>query len=264
MNIYALMVIYNSSVESSSVYKVLKNTKNIRFVVCDNSIVENDNQGLVEKDGGIYIALKENGGLAKAYNCGIDRIRNMGAKKDDYVCIFDDDTVIEEGYFEELRELAAAKGEGIYLPLVMAGNQIMSPALLKGLYCKSLKDKTAVYGLEASKLTGINSGMAVKMRVYDDFRYDEAYFMDYIDHDFILKMREKNIYPSIMKSCLKQNFSAITDDMETAKRRFKRQKSDLRLFYGSRTCGMLVYYYVVWKKTLKLLIKYKSIKAVCG
>lgn len=257
MNIYALMVIYNRPVEESCVYRFLRKTEGIQVVVCDNSTMEQDNQTVVEQDGGFYIALTNNGGLARAYNAGIRRIFEKGGTARDFVCLFDDDSVLEENYFEALTESIYRDANEVFLPVVEDAQGIMSPAVLPHLYCRRIKSYGELLKTPRRKLTGINSGMAVKLSVFEDFSYDERYFMDYIDHDFILKMRRKKIYPKLMDTHIRQNFSADTDSAQEAVERFTRQRKDLRLFYDDKTFGRAAYTYVVCKKRLKMMKKYK-------
>lgn len=252
------MVIYNKNVEDSSVYNYLRQKEKVRVVVCDNSTVEQNNQEIVNRDNGWYVALPDNGGLAKAYNAGIRRIFSEGAAQEDYVVLFDDDSTLEENYFEILEEAIYRDASDIFLPVVEDGIGIMSPARLQELYCKRIRNQVELLKTPRKKLTGINSGMAVKLEIYKKFSYDEEFFMDYIDHDFILKMRKKGVFPKLMDTHIVQNFSAVTDTKEQAIDRFGRQRKDLQLFYNGKRFGTIVYNYVVIRKRLKLFLKYHS------
>lgn len=258
MKIYALMVIFNKKVNDSSVYQYLREKEQITVVVCDNSTVEQGNQEIVERGGGFYIGLPENEGLAKAYNAGIRKIFAEGGTDGDYVCLFDDDSRVEDNYFEALQESIYRDASDIFLPVVEDGNGIMSPAILPALYCKRIRNQAELLRTPRRKLTGINSGMAVRLSVYRNFSYNEEFFMDYIDHDFILRMRQNKIFPKLMDTHIWQDFSAETDGAQEALERFKRQRKDLRIFYGSRSFGMAAYVYVVVKKRLKMFVKYRK------
>lgn len=258
MKIYALMVIYNKSVSDSPVYRSLMADGDVHVIVCDNSTETNDNRKIVESDDGTYIKLNDNGGLAKAYNAGIRRIFELGGEDNDYVCIFDDDSIIESDYFAALRESIFRDENDIFLPVVEDDYGIMSPAELPALYCRRIKNADELLKTPRKKLTGINSGMAVRLRVYRNYSYDERFFMDYIDHNFILEMRKKKIYPKLMDAHMRQNFSAVTDNAQEAYERFKRQRLDLKLFYENKKFGKAAYFYVVIKKKIKLTLKHKK------
>lgn len=257
MQIFALMVVYNKSITESAVYQFLCKSPEVAVVVCDNSTVENENRTAAAQDGCHYIAMGANAGLAKAYNRGITKIFELGGQDKDYVCLFDDDSILEDNYFEALREGIFRDANKLYLPVVEDGNGIMSPAVLPLLYCRRIKSFEELLKTPRRKLTGINSGMAVQLAVYREFSYDERYFMDYIDHAFILKLRSKGIYPKLIDTHIRQNFSAVVDDDRTAIDRFRRQRRDLKVFYEGRPCKKMAYVYVVAKKRLKLLLKYR-------
>ena len=91
--------------------------------------------------------------------------------------------------------------------------------------------------------------------------YDEEMFLDYIDHKFIMDMRKQGIYPQSMNTCIYQNFSALENDKASEAMRFAIQKKDLRIFYRKH---ILLYYYVVIKKHIKLFIKYKDFSMLLG
>lgn len=260
MNIYALMVIYNKPLDDSATYQFLRKTKDINIIVCDNSTKDMDNEKTAHADNAEYIAMPDNGGLAKAYNAGIKKIFENGGEDGDYVCLFDDDSIPEDKFFDILKETIFRDAADIYLPVVEDDAGIMSPCILNKLYCKRIKNQAQLLKVPRTRLTGINSGMTVRLGLYRNFSYNERYFMDYIDHDFILKMRRRKIYPKLMDAHIRQNFSAFTDSAKGAVQRFARQRKDLKIFYGTERFGKAAYCYVVCKKRLKLALKYKSFK----
>ncbi|MCM1466645.1 MAG: glycosyltransferase [Alistipes sp.] len=253
MKIYGIMVIYNKSLKKAAAYESLIQS-GIPLVICDNSTKESDNRELAEQNGSIYISMNGNQGLSKAYNRAISYIRDkLGPGKEDYVCFFDDDTIIPDEYFDRLKE----QDGGIVLPIVKDRAGIMSPVRLNNKIVTRFPDKNAVFHAKRECLSGINSGMAVRMEIFGEFRYNEEMFLDYIDHMFIMEMRKQKIYPQVCDVELEQNFSALEDNKETAARRFALQKKDLRIFYGNAKAG---YWFVVCKKHIKLAVKYRDLR----
>lgn len=257
VKIYAIMVIYNKELKEAPAYSSLKELKEA-LVVCDNSTEEYHNGAVAESDMVSYISMDGNKGLSYAYNRGIEYIFKTYSPKDsDYICIFDDDTVVGADYFTEL----AGDLGGIMLPVVKDKLGIMSPVCMKGLIARRIKTADECRRHRTSELSGINSGMAVKAGIYRNYRYDEEMFLDYIDHKFIMDMRRRGIYPQIMNTCIKQDFSATQDDRASELARFAIQKRDLRIFYRKHK---LLYYYVVIKKHIKLFIKYRDFSMLLG
>lgn len=129
-----------------------------------------------------------NKGLACAYNKAIDMIKDkLSPKKDDYVCLFDDDTEIPLQYPNEIK----SRREPILLPIVSDGTGIMSPCLMKNKIVKRFNSVVDAMKADPKQITGINSCMAVRWDCYDNYRYDETMFLDYIDHTFIYDMRKR-------------------------------------------------------------------------
>lgn len=252
MKIYGIMVIYNRFLNETRAFRQLVHS-GITLIVCDNSTNNMNNGQTAEQNGAVYLSMHGNQGLSKAYNRAIAYILDVfQPQDDDRVCLFDDDTFIPAEYFDRMRE----QNGDILLPIVKDTKGIMSPVQLKSRIVTRFKNKEAVLAAKRTCLSGINSGMAVRVKIFRDFRYNEEMFLDYIDHMFIMDMREKNIYPHVLDVELSQKFSAVEDDKETARRRFKMQKRDLRLFYEN---AQVRYWYVVLKKHLKLALKYRDL-----
>ena len=133
----------------------------------------------------------------------------------------------------------------------------MSPVKMSDKIVTRFKDKESALHAKREWLSGINSGMAVRMKIFRNFRYNEEMFLDYIDHMFIMEMRKRNIYPQVCDIEMEQYFSAIEDDKQTAARRFVMQKKDLRIFYGN---AKVRYWFVVFKKHIKLVVKYRDVR----
>lgn len=252
MRIYGIMVIYNRFLSENRAFEQLINS-GITLIVCDNSTSETNNGQTAAQNGAVYLPMHGNQGLSKAYNRALVYILEvLQPQDDDRVCFFDDDTLIPADYFDRIRE----QNEDILLPIVKDGKGIMSPVQLGNKIVTRFKNKQAALCANRTCLSGINSGMAVRLKIFRDFRYNEEMFLDYIDHMFIMEMRERKIYPYVLNVELYQRFSAVEDDKETARIRFKMQKKDLRIFYGTARGK---YWYVVLKKHIKLAVKYRDL-----
>lgn len=246
-NIYALIVIYNKNCKDSITYNCLKAIKGMNIIVCDNSDSEFNNSTVV-LDGNKYISLQGNKGLSKAYNAAISMIKN----EDGYICLFDDDTTVSSDYFDELNTLIKNNTSDIYLPIVLNNKGIMSPVQLNKYHVKRFDD---ISDIKYEYLAGINSGMAINLKLFKDYQYDENMFLDYIDYNFILDLRKRNAKIHVMNTEIYQSFSVETNNIFSAKKRFKIKKKDLRYFY--KDC-LLYYFYLITKLKLGLLLKYKS------
>ena len=218
-NFFAVMVICNKKIGDSATYQSLESCPEINLTVCDNSTEDYGNRQAV-KEGVNYISMGGNFGLAKAYNKALDLL--IG--KDGYVCIFDDDTELGREYFELLdAEIEKTKAD-ILLPVVNDSVGIMSPCRIDGVITHRI---SSVDELDSQNISGINSGMAIKTTVFENYRYDENYFLDFIDHAFLRDMKKAGKSIAVAESVsLKQSFSANDKDVRKAKNRFEIFKKD--------------------------------------
>ncbi|MCM1295264.1 MAG: hypothetical protein NC311_06955 [Muribaculaceae bacterium] len=252
MSIYGIVVLYNRTFDKIAYKKLMEN--GVTLIVCDNSTKTMGNGDAAADIGAYYISMGGNKGLACAYNKALDMIRDeLSPNKLDYVCLFDDDTEIPSKYPSQIK----ARHEQILLPIVSDGTKIMSPCRMKNKIVKGFGSVRAAMEADKKQLTGINSCMAVRWDCYDNYRYDEALFLDYIDHSFLYDMRKKGIYPTVLNFKIRQHFSAVEDGKKKAAKRFAGQKSDLRIFYGDRK---LIYHYIILKKKFKLAFQYRDIR----
>lgn len=250
-SIYTVIVIYNKSCNDSITYNCLKDVKGINIIVCDNSDRDFDNKNAVTLDGHIYIDMQRNKGLSKAYNSAISIVKY----KDGYVCLFDDDSTVPKEYFDELNNLIENNPSDIYLPIVINNKGIMSPVQLKKYHVKRFNNKSDI---KTEFLAGINSGMAVNLSIFKYYQYDENMFLDFIDYKFILDMRRKNTKIHVMNTEIFQSFSVETNDISSAKNRFKIKKKDLRYFYKDGLLSRLYYLYLITRLKLGLLLGFKN------
>ncbi len=254
-NIFALIVIYNKNCNDSISYCCLKNIKGLNIIVCDNSISDYRNKDIVSADDNIYINMEGNKGLSKAYNKAITHLKNeIGV-----VCLFDDDTEIPVEYFNELRSLIKNQEWDICLPKVYYEKGMMSPVQLKRY---AVKKVNKVEEINTKYIAGINSGMVVKLTLYENYKYDENLFLDFVDYKFIMDMRKKNVKIIVMKTKLKQLFSKDDNDKNSSKIRYNIKKTDLKYFYRSNFVSKLYCTYLLMKLKVGLVIKFKDLKVL--
>lgn len=257
-NKYGIIVVYNKYVDDSVTYNCLKKVGNINIVVCDNSTQNFDNKEKVEQDGYVYVNMNGNCGLSKAYNRAIDRIQGLNPKMQGFVMLFDDDTFIPVDYFNAIGQAIESNQADIYLPIVEDEVGILSPSIMKKYYCHRAPGD--VWSIKEKELCGINSGMTIRLSIFLDYRYDEAIFLDYVDHNFLRDMRKRNHKVKIVDTKIKQTFSSNTDSKEKAMVRFKIFKKDINKFYAHGFGNRFFFFYVILRRKLQLTRKYKDIR----
>lgn len=222
-NFNAVMVICNRKIEDSLTYQSLVK-QGVSITVCDNSTEAMGNEKCADEKVR-YISMGSNVGLAKAYNRAVESLKD----RDGYVCLFDDDTEVPDGYFKGIDAELEKSGADIVLPVIRDKVGIMSPCIINGAITKRIKSLSEI---NVQNLSGINSGMAIKLSVFEKYRYDENYFLDFIDHAFLRDMKKDGRDIAVADDVvLQQTFSANDHkNINAAKRRFRIFKKDYRYF----------------------------------
>lgn len=238
IKIFAVVVIYNREAGEAVTCQCLRHIKDIQVILTDNSTEANHNKQYAQENGWMYVGMQGNKGLPKAYNRSIKAIRERGS----LVCLFDDDTEVEETYFSDLREKARSDAEAkVFLPQIYTSKGLLSPCIIGKVsvrYAENLDEVTD------ENMTAINSGMAIRTEVFDDYSYDEGYFLDYIDHAFIRDMKRLKYRILVLDAKLKHDifFEDPNTDIESVIRRFKVFKKDFSRFCGRSLVNRLRYF----------------------
>lgn len=246
LNLFGIIVVYNKNVNDSVTYQCLKKQKGLQIIVCDNSTHDYGNCAIVASEGYQYMNMNGNAGLSKAYNKALDYIASVNPEMKGYVALFDDDTFIPETYFIKLKEEIKEKRSDIYLPVVRDEIGILSPSVMKKYYCHRAPEDLS--SIKKEELCGINSGMAIRLRLFKKYRYNERIFLDYVDHNFIRDMRKRKRKVSIMDVEIQQTFSSNTDSKDKSMIRFNIFKKDINEFYRKGFWNRFFFYYVITRQ----------------
>lgn len=254
MKMSVLTVLYNQSLDEVSCIEAAMGSDAVcQVIACDNSTETNDNSKIAQKLGVDFVDMGGNKGLPAAYNAGVARCTG------EVVCIFDDDTVVGQSYFQAISDLWDSDDRwDIALPLVIAGDQILSPCKFDGYRARSFSNPEQIR--DGAKLSGINSGMAVKRRVYDVVCYDEGLFLDLVDHQFISSARNAGFNVTYLEGpVLRQDFSLATDSANAAARRFSIFERDAKHFYSGTLTKSLYCAVMLKLRRRKLRRKYGAV-----
>lgn len=207
LNFYAIVVIYNKSIEESLTCKNLLKITNhkINTIIVDNSTNLNFNKvnaTLSKSKDFKYLSMNGNVGLSIAYNKALDYIKN----KEGIVIWFDDDSNVTQEYFDELSEAIKDKSYDIFVPVIQGQDKLFwSPN--KANYFKNHQLKSANEVVPQDKFNAINSCTACRLKVYEDYRYDERLFLDQVDQKFFDDQRERHMKFYKLKTIIHHNFS---------------------------------------------------------
>ncbi len=228
--VYAIMVVYNRSLEDCPTYHTLRKSSGVTTFVCDNSTKEYSNAAQAARYGMRYLSMGGNVGLPTAYNRALDVITGE-ATENALICIFDDDTEFSPDYFDALQKAAQEHPDADgFFPMVYDKLGLMSPCRKKGAHMHRCTE-TELANLPQQKLYAINSGMALRYTAVAQNRYDQAYFLDYVDFAFLRTLKEKGATFATFPYSMRQNFSGSTPQSHARqKQRFSIFKKDFRRF----------------------------------
>ena len=98
--------------------------------------------------------------------------------------------------------------------------------------------------------------MVIHLKLFENYRYDENLFLDYVDHHFMMDMQNKNV--QVLDCVIHQEFSAEEKtSLESCLNRFRIFKKDSKYFYSNHK---LQYFFVVYKRAVRLIFQYKSLR----
>ena len=221
-NYYAAVVIYNQKCSESITCQNLKhiseNNKSIRIIIADNSTqekIKKANRLHCEEYQWHYKDMGGNKGLSAAYNCIIEELPRLSAL--DCIIWFDDDTDIKGTYFENLQCTVESNPEAeIFVPIIRGQDgKIYSPNK-RGFFKNHLINNTQKK-IAMKRFNAINSCMAVKTELYQNYRYDEILFMDMVDQKFCLDASKSNKQFAIINEEVVQNFFQRSQNLSVEK-----------------------------------------------
>lgn len=236
INFFAVVVLYNTFVNDSITINNLRkiHSHSINIIVVDNSTKDLNNEEETKVNGWNYLAMNGNVGLSKAYNCALDYLKD----EEGIVIWFDDDTNVTQEYFDELEQNAKKfKDHDIFVPVIQGQDgRYWSPNEAR--FFKNKQIKTCSQTIPNDKINAINSCMAVRLTVYDKYRYDERLFLDQVDHNFFYDQRRLKRKVKILNVVIHHNFSTKSKmkNIESLKTRYRIMIPDF-LTYSSKTRG---------------------------
>lgn len=253
INISVLIVIYNKPLSKSLTFQSIKDFKGLDIIIADNSTSDFDNE-IVAKDNGLcYISMNGNAGLSKAYNKVIDTLD----KNNDILCLFDDDTCVGHDYFKILKSDADQYPEiNLFAPIVRDSKGLISPCLINGVRVRRIK---SVKNISDRGISVINSGLAIRTKLFMNYRYDEGQFLDYIDHAFIRDTVGYNKAKiCIMENVVLEQSFAGSDHLgkKADKSRFLIFKKDVWYFRQKYSVSRIATLIILFRRRMSLLIKY--------
>lgn len=258
LKIINVIVIYNLLITDAPIFNCIRGqiNKDTQILIIDNStdkVISNKNK---LKSGDWthtnYINSGGNLGLSKAYN----RVKDFQSQFS-WVVFWDQDTKCSDNYLEQLRtEILDNETAKMIVPIVYSEKGQMSPSLYKG---SKIMGPIEGHGFKKN-LTAINSGLAIEIEKFIEIgMYDESMFIDYLDHDLIIRFNNLVGDVFVSQNKLKQNFSdEHHDNFKGDIFRFSKYVSDYKIFTKNVSGSEYFFWMKVFYRSIKLGVSYKS------
>ena len=259
MIIFPLVVTYNKSCEHIKICKILLECSVLHPIVIDNSEGEYNNKKFCEKHGWLYFSMEGNKGLSKAYNIGINMCRKIDPEG--VICLLDDDTDINMNYFSALEKSLIENVDcSVFFPMLRVSDRIVSPSLISKCHTfKFFKNYNEITEYKGERLTAFNSGMAIRLKVFNHFSYGETLFLDCIDHWFMRHVNQLNIKWRVIDYEAYHSLSSCEQPtLEISRSRFKICVHDFRHYCQSKP----LFLFVIGKRAIHLTMIYKHFSFV--
>lgn len=253
---FALVVLYNVRCEQSSTCRGLQEMgSRIPVLIYDNSTCDMGNRAACEALGWTYLGGDGNMGLSVAYNTAIALLQEQ--KKQGFLCLFDDDTQVDKAYFDALSSASEQSDCRIFVPVIHSHGTILSPMrLFPSQRTARFASVEALRAYTGTDLSAINSGMALDLALFDNYRYDERIFLDGIDHLFLRDMKRRGERIGILPYECEHTFSGDEKPTkEAALARFRIFRADYRYILREHR---MVYYCLTGKRALHLCLQYRT------
>lgn len=266
-SVVSVVVVYNKKVEESITCKnIINNCHNlVEILIIDNSTSDLNNKEYCISKGLRYISMAGNKGLSKAYNAAID-----ACKDKDVIIFFDDDTEVTEEYFIEIyRALQECQEVDIFAPTIYGQDGVIySPN--KYNFMRNHFISPMNMEIPQNQFNAIASCLAVRMRVFDNYRFNEKLFVDQVDQNFFYDQRELNRKFKRLNVKILQNFYQRGESLtpEAGWKRLRLRIIDImrqtRLLGGLRMrflgfvkcCGLGVQ---IGRKSKSIIVPFKAI-----
>jgi GT2 family glycosyltransferase len=253
--ILLIVVVYNKKI--SDLFFIQENiliyNEFIDVLVYDNSI---DSQQIPELEGiNInYIHNKDNVGVSKAYNIGIEKSKALNKK---YILLLDQDTSFQLSDLSDYHNLMDKYGEGfIYAPIVYKENKIYSPNFVNNFVGKVQNINSffysEIYSIDEKSL--INSGLMIPLKVIDSIGgFNDDIKLDFSDFYFIEKYKKFNNKIILLNLMIEHSLSG-----DEGNNYLKEIHRFMYYCNGAKSLNKFLLW-PAFRRMIRLIIKYKSI-----
>lgn len=257
MNIAIIVINYNNFDDTVDCIRSIYNTKtsnNIRLnvFVIDNASVDGSDEKLKQLANITLLSSKCNGGFSYANNIGIKAALEMGA---DYFMFLNNDTVIEENFFEII--MPQLEKDKVVVPLIRyyASNDIW----YAGGYIDYRRGTAIHYNdLESNHPIDFMSGCCCilsKEIIEKVGLWDESYFLYCEDIDYSLRLKQQQIKIELAEDAIVYHKVSASTGRDSAFMTYYINRNRLFVIKKFRL-GLIPLSYTLITRSIKYLISF--------
>lgn len=229
--IISVIVVYNALINQKNIDKCIK--YNVIPFIFDNSTnedIRSKNTLFCSNNNLNYLTLGKNVGLSIAYNTVIKKHLKTN---DDWLLILDQDTEINDTFFERINSLVEEKKFLSYFSVFKLRENKYCPKIIYNPYKFKVSDALNEPKEVEGHLLGINSCSLINKTIFDKVGlFNESLFLDYIDLDFCLRLATHDIKSKAINENLTQHFfNKEKTTLDKVKHRLSIQKKDAKEYY---------------------------------
>ncbi|MTD42435.1 glycosyltransferase [Erwinia sp. CPCC 100877] len=210
------IVLYQTKFSQSASYQLLKERlrqNQLYLLIYDNS-PQAQAEELVDLPNVRYQHDKTNPGLAKAYNTGLQFVKEKSA---DLLMLLDQDTALSAVYLDTLLQEPLVKEIGVYVPLIYSGKRQISPVFSDQYVGRASVLPAA--GVYKQRLMAINSGTVLtKEALLKLSSFNLDFPLDFLDHWLFFELYQMGIKIKVLPERLSHDLSVLDYEQVSAKR----------------------------------------------
>lgn len=202
-----------------------------------------------------YYRDSSNSGISAAFNYFAEFSKKIDIK---WIVFLDQDTSLSIDFFTQYLNKSINTNKNIVFPKVYTKSKLLSPSNYN--YYRTSVIKNIASELLLDNITAINSGIMIRTDFFlQNNGYNKNLRIDFCDHEFIERLKNKNISADILDISLYQEFSAQSNNKEKAIERYKIYIKDLQVYKKNKN-KVLFFFRIDLPHLLKEVYKHKSLE----
>lgn len=167
-----------------------------------------------------YIHDPRNEGLATAYNSAL---REASKNHHTWLLLFDQDTKVDAGFLNALRDQLASELPGevcAVVPRLVQGDTFISPTCVQGM--REVALEADVSGVYLSRIQALNSGACLRVAAMEAIGgFPAEYPLDYLDHAVFFRLQQAGGRVVVLGCTLQHRLSLLNLQPEMSPTRYR-------------------------------------------